>query len=384
MMNKKTEKKSREQYLLVLCLLLIGGICGIRISRVFDAFEGSSGLSVMTFSAVIVLMFFAIYVNMLLLGVIHEAGHLVFGLLTGYRFSSFRIGKLMLLKKKGTFKFCKVGGGNIYCQMCPPDLVDGRMPFALYNLGGFFMNILTVLIFGALRAMCWENLYLSLYMELMIIEGIGISVLYGIGIVNSDVRNTICIYRSKMLMMSVFWRKMKIQEKFAEGVRLKDMPEKWFGVPEEWDLKNSVMAMNVLLYENRLMDEHKFDEAGRLSDKLRSEEVVMPQVAKNQIICDRLYCELVGDRDEEIIRSLLTKEQKAFMNRMRNLSTVIRTRYAYALLCKKEAGMAAKEKEKFEKWAKEDPYESDIESERELLEIADRVKEVRQEEGNFS
>lgn len=375
MMNKKTEKKSREQYLLVFCLLLMGGICGIRISRVFDAFE-ESGLSVMTFIAVIWLMLFAVYVNILLLGVIHEAGHLVFGLLTGYRFSSFRIGKLMLLKKKGTFKFCKVGGGNIYCQMCPPDLVDGRIPFALYNLGGFLMNILTVLIFITLRAVCWENMYLSLYMELLIIEGIGIGVLYGIGIVNSDVRNTVCMYRSKM-MINVFWRQMKIQEKLAEGVRLKDMPEEWFVVPEEWDLNNSVMAMNVLLYENRLMDEHKFDEAGRLSDKLRSEEVVMPKVVKNQIICDRLYCELVGDGDEEIIRSLLTKEQKAFMNRMRNLSTVIRTRYAYALLCKKEAGMAAKEKEKFEKWAKEDPYESDIVMERELLQFAEHVSEIR-------
>lgn len=368
MMNKKTEKKSREQYLLVFCLLLIGGICGIRISRVFDAFE-ESGLSIMTSFAVIWLMLFAVYVNILLLGVIHEAGHLVFGLLTGYRFSSFRIGRLMLLKKKGTFKFCKISGGNIYCQMCPPDLVDGRMPFALYNLGGFLMNILTVLIFIALRAVCWENMYLSLYMELLIIEGIGI------GIVNSDVRNTVCMYRSKM-MINVFWRQMKIQEKFAEGVRLKDMPEEWFVVPEEWDLKNSVMAMSALLCENRLMDEHKFDEAGRLSDKLRSEEVVMPKVLKNQIICDRLYCELVGDGDEEIIRSLLTKEQKAFMNRMRNLSTVIRTRYAYALLCKKEAGMAAKEKEKFEKWAKDDPYESDIVMERELLQFAEHVSEI--------
>ncbi len=376
MMNKKTEKKSREPYLLVLLILLIGGICGIRIgNRVFDVFRGS-GTSVMTSIAVMWLMCFAMYVNMLLQGVIHEAGHLVFGLLTGYRFSSFRIGKLMLLKKKGTFKFYKMSGGNIHCQMCPPDLVDGRMPFALYNLGGFFMNILTALVFIALRAMCWENLYLSLYMELMIIEGIGVGVLYGIGIINSDIRNTICMYRSKM-MMNVFWRQMKIQEKHAEGVRLKDMPEEWFVVPEEWDLKNSVMAINALFYENRLMDEHKFDEAGRLSDKLCSEEVVMPKVAKNLVVCDRLYCELVGDGDKEIIRSLLTKEQKAFMNRMKNLSTVMRTRYAYALLYKKEAGVAAKEKEKFEKWAKDDPYESDIVMERELLQFAERVSEIR-------
>lgn len=58
---------------------------------------------------------------------------------------------------------------------------------------------------------------------------------------------------------------------------------------------------------------------------------------------------------------------------MRKFPTVIRTEYTYALLYKNDADKAAQNKELFEKCAKTHPYASDIESERELLEIADEA-----------
>ena len=39
--------------------------------------------------------------------IIHESGHLVMGLLTGYRFSSFRIGKILILKQNNHLKIKK-------------------------------------------------------------------------------------------------------------------------------------------------------------------------------------------------------------------------------------------------------------------------------------
>ena len=36
--------------------------------------------------------------------IIHELGHLIFGLLSGYKFSSFRIFNFMLIKEDGKFK----------------------------------------------------------------------------------------------------------------------------------------------------------------------------------------------------------------------------------------------------------------------------------------
>ncbi len=74
--------------------------------------------------------------------------HLIFGLLTGYRFSSFRIFNLMLVKESGRLRIRRlsIAGTGGQCLMCLPDLVNGTMPFILYNFGGAIMNILAALI----------------------------------------------------------------------------------------------------------------------------------------------------------------------------------------------------------------------------------------------
>jgi hypothetical protein len=59
---------------------------------------------------------------------------------------------------------------------------------------------------------------------------------------------------------------------------------------------------------------------------------------------------------------------------MQKFPSVIRTEYAYALLYEKDLPKAEKLKARFEKCAKNYPYTGDIESERELFEIAGNVQ----------
>ena len=54
---------------------------------------------------------------------------------------------------------------------------------------------------------------------------------------------------------------MKINEEITNGNRLKDMPDEWFIIPENDELKNSMISVLVVFACNRLMDEHRFDEA---------------------------------------------------------------------------------------------------------------------------
>ncbi|MBO5413517.1 MAG: hypothetical protein J6A29_04410, partial [Clostridia bacterium] len=56
---------------------------------------------------VIIIGFIAYLISSYLHTIIHEAGHLVFGLLSGYKFVSFRIGNIMLIKIKNKLKFKK-------------------------------------------------------------------------------------------------------------------------------------------------------------------------------------------------------------------------------------------------------------------------------------
>ena len=80
---------------------------------------------------------------------------------------------------------------------------------------------------------------------------------------------------------------------------------------------------------------------------------------------------MIHEKNNEIIDKLYNEEQIKFMKQMRRFPTVIRTEYAYTLLYRNDVDKAAQIKEQFEKCVKAYPYASDIESERELLEIAE-------------
>lgn len=61
------------------------------------------------------------------------------------------------------------------------------------------------------------------------------------------------------------------------------------------------------------------------------------------------------------------------MKSMRTFPSVIRTEYVYALMSEKDANKEEKYKAEFEKCAKKYPYPSDIQSERELMEMAETI-----------
>ncbi len=75
------------------------------------------------------IMYLAIFLQIIL----HEAGHLLFGLLTGYRFSSFRIGSFMWILQDGKIRFKRfsLAGTGGQCLLLPPPMVDGKMPYVL-------------------------------------------------------------------------------------------------------------------------------------------------------------------------------------------------------------------------------------------------------------
>ena len=81
--------------LMVLGSLLLGGLCGMMIVDVALQQDLSFGPYMLTILALVL----SIYVILFFHIALHEAGHLIFGLLTGYGFSSFRLGSFMLLRK---------------------------------------------------------------------------------------------------------------------------------------------------------------------------------------------------------------------------------------------------------------------------------------------
>ena len=376
MKKEKKEKKKLNwrQWIPVLFFVMIGAGCGIMIARFIDTSAESGrtlGQELMIMGGLILAMYLCIFVHI----VVHEAGHLVFGLLTGYEFTSFRIGSLMWIKENGRLKrksFSLAGTGG-QCLMSPPDLVNGKIPVFLYNMGGSIANLLLSLLCGILYALIGKVSVISIILMILVLVGIGSAAVNGIpmqlGAVNNDGYNAFALKKNPEAA-SAFWFQMKVNGEISKGKRLKEMPDEWFTVPSDEEMKDSLIAVKGVFCCNRLMDEQNFQEADRLMEHLLSLDSGIVGVHRNLMICDRIYCELIGEKRDEIIDSMWTKDLKKFMKSMKNFPSVLRTQYTYQLLAKENMKKAEKIKVQFEKTAEKYPYPSDMQSERELMEYA--------------
>lgn len=149
MTKKKKEKtaKNKGQWIAYVVFILTGAACGIFVPM-YTGMAGQPEKGIFSDIMPFVLMLIGTYVAMLIQIVFHEAGHLIFGLMTGYRFSSFRIANLMWVKLDGRIQFRKlhIAGTGGQCLMIPPDLKDGKIPVMLYNFGGAIMNLVTAVL----------------------------------------------------------------------------------------------------------------------------------------------------------------------------------------------------------------------------------------------
>ena len=320
----------------------------------------------------LVLLYFSWFLHI----VIHEAGHLICGLLTGYSFSSFRIGSIMLLKENGKLvtKRLKIAGTGGQCLMAPPEMVNGTFPVALYNLGGPVFNLVVSLAFVPVLLGSPKGGYLALFSFMMVGVGIVCGISNGIPLrtksVDNDGYNAISLRKNKDAMRA-FWIQMKVNEQLRHGVRTKDMPDEWFQVPSDEAMKNSMVATIGVYAASRLIDQHRFNEAEALIVHILEIQTGIVAIHRNLLLCDLIYLELIGQNRSDRLEELYTKDMKKFIKTMKTFPSVIRMEYAYYLLAADDPDMAARLKASFEKIAATYPYPNDINTERELIQIAD-------------
>ena len=139
------EKKNGRlgSLLMILVYMLVGALSGIfAVDFMVERYD--------SFFVLIAILCSSMLLGMYLQIIIHESGHLLFGLLTGYRFCSFRIGSLMWIRQDGALRFrrLKLAGTGGQCLLSPPDWRED-FPFIWYNLGGVLCNLLSAVLFFA-------------------------------------------------------------------------------------------------------------------------------------------------------------------------------------------------------------------------------------------
>ena len=213
----------------VLLIMALGAAFGFFVASQAEAI-GLKGASTDRLLSYLALLLLALYVIFFLQIVIHEAGHLIFGLLSGYRFSSFRAGSLMWVKTGGRLRFRRlsIAGTGGQCLMAPPEKVDGRFPVALFNLGGSILNILSGFMFLGLSFLLRELPWARLLMLMAAVTGFVFGLINGIPfstkLVNNDGHNALSLRKSPEAG-EAFWQMLAINARMSEGKRLRDMPE---------------------------------------------------------------------------------------------------------------------------------------------------------------
>ncbi len=321
-----------------------------------------------------------IYVFLLLFSflqiVAHEAGHLVFGLLTGYEYSSFRIGSFMWVKTEGKLKlkrFSLAGTGG-QCLMAPPEYNNGSFPYVLYNMGGCIANLVVSLVPLIPVLLSWRLTYFNCMVLLWAGIGLFFALTNGIPMkmqgMPNDGHNAMSLGKHPEALHA-FWLQMKINEKIAMGNRLRDLPEEWFTLPDETGMQNSLVATIAVFACNRLVDMGNYAEAGSLMERLVTEKNGMVGIHRHMLNADRIYCELVGENRTEKLQELYTDELQKFLKAMKKSPSVYRTEYLYARYVEKDEKKAEAAMNGFDKVAESYPYPHEIVGERELIAYAE-------------
>ena len=232
-------------------------------------------------------------VSFMILVPIHELGHLVCGLLTGYKFVSFRVFNYTILKENGRFKIKKFGvaGTGGQCLLTPPELPLEQIPTGWYNFGGVLANIVMLLIalpffFLDLNPFVAEALgvFVATDAIMILLNGLPMQA----GGVGNDGYN-IKLLKKNLLSKRGIVNQLRANALIQNGVRPKDMPDDLFIIPDDIDYHNALEVSIPLMYASRLIDRKEYKEALEIIEDLYShKDEIMPLYVK-EIACELAF-----------------------------------------------------------------------------------------------
>lgn len=321
------------------------------------------------------------WVTNIIQGAVHEAGHLFFGLISGYRFGFYRIRSFAWISQEGRIRFRRfsVAGTGGQCLMVPPEFSEKGIPYVLYNLGGILLNLLTaVLAVYACLVLGEKNWYRFIFLALFAFNGVWMALVSGIPVrgklVNGDVRNILeCAWNKDG--MRAFWVQLKIAEYMAKEVRIKDMPEEWFRLTENATVQRAMPGIMAMYSVKRLMDEHCFEEAEEKIKGILETDHSLSSLQRFLLTTDWVFCELVGSQNEEVLDKWNNRENRSLAEKLENQISVMRTRYVYALLKEKDRKKAEKIRKSFEIGTRFYPFRAEVQGELELMDLAEQRAE---------
>jgi hypothetical protein len=305
--------------------------------------------------------------------IIHEAGHMFFGLLTGYRFLSFRVFSLAIVNVDGklVFKSYKVPGTAGQCLMVPKTENGDDYPIFWYNMGGSIFTLIYTAICIALYSFLPGIVFLTPFFFFSSILGAYMTLSNAIPMyiaLPNDGFNALFLNKNKVAKRNLYYNLMMAEE-MAKGNRLCNMPDEWFQIYDNEDMKNPIIAVMGVNTCNRLIDQKKFKEADELISHFMDIDASIPNLYKQLLKSERVFIELMGENRKEIVESIFTSDVKKILKALKNNIGALRIAYAIEILHFKNEKKANMLLKRFEKYSKKHPYSGEVDSEKELIEL---------------
>lgn len=371
----KKRRKIEQTIFMILMLvgfMVCGGFVGFAVGRYRKARGGSLGTmeELLMLMGCLLLIYLVFFVNVCL----HETGHMIFGLLTGYRFSSIRFGSFMLLKTEGKVKPKRMSmpGTLGQCLMRPPVGGGCDFPTTLYNLGGILVNCIVVC-----GCLVWYVLLPEkdgmggIILMSFVLTGLTVIVTNGLPFreMSTDGANALLL-RKDGNARRAFRNSLEIVNALAENRSAEELPEELFVFEEGMPLDNPLVTGQAVSRMGWLVQRKRFREAYECGRLILERAGSFHELQELCLRMEMIYIQIVEYGNVEEAKSLYEKDRKRFRKIAATL-TCQRVTYAYHALCQPDEKKAKESRKLFDRLAAKYPYKGDAEAERELLRLVE-------------
>lgn len=357
---KQAQKKKQQRLLFI--AVPIGFVIGLLIAFSEELFSSVDNVYPLYLLA-------AFLLTMSLQLILHELGHLVFGLVCGYRFVSFRVTSLAIIKKDGKLKLARyrVPGTLGQCLMSPTQN-DDVMPYRAMLLGGVLFNAITALLFVIPLVFCYHLTLLRYFSFGMIFCGVTLALSNGIPQKNGAVANDgyhIKILPKDPTARQLFFNQLRIAAATTEGKRLSEMPKEWFTLPPNAPL-DPFSATIILMDAEREIDLGKLDSAENILLDLATYGDNLSEQTLLAALAELLYLEMVGKHRRDVIE-ILRHELERYFKATQNSFSTLRIEIAYHYLFTGDLDKIQRLDKKFSKLKKRFPFDGEVAHEELLI-----------------
>lgn len=242
-------------------------------------------------AVIVVLLIILLFLSAFILQVlIHEAGHLVFGLLSKHDFLYFRFFYWIVVKenKRLVIKRCKTAGIIGQCIMVP----SSNKSYSMCTIGGIIFNYISsvIAIFAALISNNPLGVFFFFCIAVLgsimaLINARPSKATFNDGYVYKTTKRNIHSKNSQ-------YYQLLVMEALMYGITYKGMPEEWF-VTNDNELSETMVAYQKLLQYYRHLDEGDAQEADICLSMLETHKKDLHKEIRQEIAIERLFLSLL-------------------------------------------------------------------------------------------